>query len=73
MINPLVQTMRFGDQYPGLATAENPAPDLRTLDEADSARSIELGGNLGTNAMRPPMWFVAFAVLILILYFTHEG
>lgn len=71
MTFPVVGTLRWADLYPGMADPSNPAPDQRTLDEIDSPQGLE--GNANANATRPSIWFIAFAVLLVILYLMHEG
>jgi len=69
-MNPLVGTLQFGDVYPGLATGDVPAPDRATTDQKDSATALE--GVMPANMLRPSVWFVAFTILLLILYALHE-
>lgn len=69
--NPMIGTLSQGDVYPGLATPDNPSPDLETTDQKSSAAALE--GATTANAMRPSVWFVAFAVLLVILYMVHGG
>ncbi len=66
----MIGTLSFGDVYPGLATIEAPAADKRTTDEKSSAQALEGAPNT-TNAMRPSMWFIGFAVLVVILWLLH--
>ena len=62
-------TLSWGDVYPGLADPSAPAPDKRTTDETSSAAALE--GSSVANTNRPSLFFIAFAVLAVIVYLAH--
>lgn len=64
--DPIVGTLRWGDVNFGLADPSNPAPNGETTDQIKTAPALD--GVVTANMLRPSIWFVAFAALLVVLY-----
>ena len=72
MFDPWVGTLSAEDVYPGLATPDAPAPDRVTTDERTSTQGIGTSGFM-TNWARPSMAFIAFSVMLVLLWYLSAG
>ena len=72
MFDPWIGTLSAEDVYPGLATPDAPAPDRVTTDERTSTQGIGTSGFMA-NVSRSSMWFIAFAVLLVLLWYLSAG